>query len=267
MKGSILGILLGLCLVMFYPARTSAGVSVSIAAGSGNFNVLANYGDWVNVPAYGQVWQPYVVSSWQPMVHGQWVWTSSGWSWVSYEPFGWVVYHYGYWDYAPAYGWIWIPGNTWSPARVNWLYFGSNVAWAPMTPPGRPVPDLWSSAGLRYWRVVRVNDITVENVSRVIVVAPPRPAKTVVVYRRAPVVTEVEKVTRVKIVPVKYNTETVSSGKATLKKVSYPVAVTERARPHEQTVERDVLVHKQVVQSKPKDKNKDKEKEKEKEKH
>ena len=74
---------------------------------------LSRYGDWVNVPDYGQVWQPGVSADWRPFTYGHWVWDedNNDWAWVSYEPYGWLVFHYGNWDYEPGYGWFWIPGS------------------------------------------------------------------------------------------------------------------------------------------------------------
>jgi len=60
--------------------------------------------------------------------------TEYGWTWVSYEPFGWATYHYGRWARDPRFGWLWIPGNTWGPAWVSWQHGGGYVGWAPLPP-------------------------------------------------------------------------------------------------------------------------------------
>ena len=45
---------------------------------------LDPYGNWVNVPQYGEVWQPTVGPDWAPYQLGRWVWLDwYGWTWVS----------------------------------------------------------------------------------------------------------------------------------------------------------------------------------------
>ena len=110
---------------------------------------LDNYGNWVNVPDYGNVWQPTVAPDWSPYSAGRWVWGDwYGWTWVSYDPWGWAPYHYGRWFHPPGYGWCWYPGvigvhHYWSPALVGWFGFGSgvgvgfgfgNIGWVPLAP-------------------------------------------------------------------------------------------------------------------------------------
>jgi hypothetical protein len=89
--------------------------------------------------------------SWRPYSDGRWVWTSYGWTWVSYEPFGWATYHYGYWNCDAALGWVWIPGYEWSACRVQWAYYDNYVAWAPMYPPGYSCPRPFTTAGFNIW--------------------------------------------------------------------------------------------------------------------
>src|SRR5205085_236123 len=43
----------------------------------------------------------------------------------------WVPYHYGRWAYDAFYGWVWMPGNGYSPAWVYWSYGSNYVGWAP----------------------------------------------------------------------------------------------------------------------------------------
>lgn len=92
---------------------------------------LAGAGSWVSVSGRN-AWRPYVPSGWRPYQDGRWLYTPSGWTWVAAQPWGWITGHYGSWDYAPEYGWLWYPGSVYSPAWVYW-YWGSNyVGWCPI---------------------------------------------------------------------------------------------------------------------------------------
>jgi hypothetical protein len=111
-------------------------------------NDLDNNGRWINVPGYGQVWQPNNQGpDWAPYQDGRWVWEPGwGWTWVSYEPWGWAPYHYGRWFYWNT-GWVWWPGPVypyyrplWAPAYVSFFGwgggfgFGFGVGWLPCGP-------------------------------------------------------------------------------------------------------------------------------------
>jgi hypothetical protein len=95
---------------------------------------LDAYGQWENVPDYGQVWVPAQGSDWAPYRDGRWVWEPYwGWTWVSYEPWGWAPYHYGRWFVYDG-DWCWWPGPVyagyypiWAPAYVS--FFGWGGGW------------------------------------------------------------------------------------------------------------------------------------------
>ena len=115
------------------PSRARAEVEVSAEASFGA--PLAPYGEWVVVAHHGRVWRPRGVAvGWRPYYHGRWVWTDDGWFWDSDEPWGWATYHYGRWYADPAFGWVWVPGNTWAPAWVTWRFGGGAIGWAPLLP-------------------------------------------------------------------------------------------------------------------------------------
>jgi hypothetical protein len=99
-------------------------------------NVMADYGGWVYVPTFGQVWRPYVDASWRPYVNGHWIYTSYGPTWQGYEPWAWAAYHYGNWIWSERYGWVWIPGYDWHPGRVVWSRSYDTVGWMPAPPNG-----------------------------------------------------------------------------------------------------------------------------------
>ncbi|HEY6351850.1 MAG TPA: FecR family protein [Candidatus Angelobacter sp.] len=133
---------------------------------------LDSNGRWVNIPGYGQVWQPYNQSAnWAPYQDGRWVWEPYyGWTWVSYEPWGWAPYHYGRWFYYDT-GWYWWPGAitpyyrpVWSPAFVSFIGFGRHVGfgfgfgsigWFPCGPYDPFYP--WWGGGFNTFSVVDIN--------------------------------------------------------------------------------------------------------------
>jgi len=99
------------------------------------YEALAPYGNWMEVGNYGYCWQPKNESpDWQPYRDGEWTITEAGWAWISHEPFGWAVYHYGRWLKVENMGWVWVPGTTWAPAWVSWRQGGAYIGWAPLPP-------------------------------------------------------------------------------------------------------------------------------------
>jgi len=92
---------------------------------------LDAYGQWQNVPDYGDVWIPNEDADWVPYRNGNWTYEPYyGWTWVGYEPWGWAPYHYGRWFW---YGsrWAWWPGPSygwyrpfWAPAYVSFYGWG-----------------------------------------------------------------------------------------------------------------------------------------------
>src|SRR4029450_11627725 len=97
-------------------------------------------GNWYQVADYGYVWQPDAATNpeWRPYTDGYWAYTDVGWTWVSYEDFGWATYHYGRWANLADYGWVWLPGEDldWGPAWVSWRTGGDYIGWAPLPPRG-----------------------------------------------------------------------------------------------------------------------------------
>ncbi len=92
---------------------------------------LDAYGNWQNVPDYGDVWVPNEPDGWVPYRDGNWTYEPYyGWTWVGYEPWGWAPYHYGRWfPYGNA--WAWWPGPVyagynpfWAPAYVSFFGWG-----------------------------------------------------------------------------------------------------------------------------------------------
>lgn len=104
---------------------------------------LSGYGNWVWVNGLGQCWRPSVAVGWRPYTHGRWVWSSYGWTWVAYEPWGYFPHHYGHWAMSHQ-GWVWVPGYTYRPANVTWVTSGGFLGWYACPPSG------WSHAARGY---------------------------------------------------------------------------------------------------------------------
>ena len=124
-------------LALVLPALPQARADVSIDF---FYNNLSG-GNWIEVGDYGYGWQPDLATSdpnWRPYADGYWAYTDVGWTWVSYEDFGWATYHYGRWANLADYGWVWFPGSDleWGPAWVSWRTGGDHVGWAPLPPRG-----------------------------------------------------------------------------------------------------------------------------------
>ncbi|HYJ06430.1 MAG TPA: DUF6600 domain-containing protein [Chthoniobacterales bacterium] len=131
-------ILLAIAVLAFvFPAvRQAEAADISIDFFYDN---IGDGGNWVEVADYGYCWQPSVAASnrsWRPYTDGYWAYTDVGWTWVSYEDFGWATYHYGRWVRLRGRGWIWVPGREWGPAWVSWRTGGDYVGWAPLPPHG-----------------------------------------------------------------------------------------------------------------------------------
>ncbi len=99
------------------------------------YDNLSPYGQWIYDPEFGNVWVPNEGGDFRPYgSRGRWVMTEYGNTWVSDDPWGWAVYHYGRWTFNPYYGWVWLPGYEWAPAWVSWRFGGGYAGWAPLGP-------------------------------------------------------------------------------------------------------------------------------------
>lgn len=238
-------------------APAGYGTSVHASVRISDYDYLDDYGDWVRVSRYGWVWRPYVVAGWSPFFHGHWAYTYDGWAWISYEPFGWMVYHYGFWDYHPRFGWIWVPGTVWSPARVQWYTFGNYCAWAPMPPPHMRWRDPWDPWDINVWIVVDINHFANDHVGRHRIDQPVR--RDVFqrggAVRRAPEIRAVEQITKRSIAPVKIERQPANvrrevmrtppapgrPGKSPIRQMVLPEREKARVKEHAPKIEREVL--------------------------
>ncbi len=99
-------------------------------------------GEWLWDDLYGYVWRPYFndlrypwgeVGVWSPYVYGRWTETGGSMFWVPEEPWGWVPYHLGLWQWDRKLGWVWLPGSLFAPAWAAWDFFEGHYAWRPWT--------------------------------------------------------------------------------------------------------------------------------------
>jgi hypothetical protein len=107
------------------------------------YDALAPMGEWAEVDGYGYVWHPADVDAdWAPYTDGYWSYTDAGWTWVSYEDWGGITYHYGRWVLLDDYGWCWVPQYEWGPAWVSWRQSEDYVGWAPLPPEAAWEPEV-----------------------------------------------------------------------------------------------------------------------------
>ncbi|MGC9964467.1 MAG: DUF6600 domain-containing protein [Syntrophobacteraceae bacterium] len=113
--------------------------------------VLDEYGRWDRVyyeGEYREAWRPTSVEEgWSPYTVGHWTDWYGDYTWVPYEPFGYVTHHYGYW-FRTNECWYWSPpvasagwespywgiGFGWYPGRVGWVYSDASIGWFPLLP-------------------------------------------------------------------------------------------------------------------------------------
>jgi hypothetical protein len=98
-----------------YHNRYAPAADSSIASPYGyGMSDLNYYGNFMTVPGFGNVWQPYFIgANWNPFQAGGFAYyPGAGYMYVSGYPWGWLPYNYGTWAMAPGFGWVWQPGNV-----------------------------------------------------------------------------------------------------------------------------------------------------------
>ncbi len=127
---------------------------------------LDNHGRWVQSDEFGWVWQPNgVAEDWRPYYDGRWAPYPGGMTWVSNEPWAYVAYHHGRWNWGAGLGWCWIPGVYYSPAWVAWNNTPGYCGWAPLG--YYNTPCTWGYGAWRggyAWNVVSINFINAPNI-------------------------------------------------------------------------------------------------------
>jgi hypothetical protein len=196
----------------------SGGDTASTRPSGGAFAMLDPYGEWIDVPVRGHVWRPVAAYDWQPYADGQWVWSDRGWVWVTDEPYGWVVYHYGFWTNEPGPGWVWTPGYDWSPARVRWIVTDDYCGWAPLPAPGVVLVDPERDVQLQVWSMVSKRDFTRESIGRYRLrsLSPVMAGNLPAGVRRAPDVRDIESTNRQRVPVARLSTEAVPAGQRQL---------------------------------------------------
>ncbi len=78
---------------------------------------LGYYGNYSDIPGYGESWQPNDVGpDWDPFDNGAWSYYPDwGWTFVSAYPWGWAPFYCGNWFYLHGRGWWWRPGPWGGP--------------------------------------------------------------------------------------------------------------------------------------------------------
>ncbi len=130
-----LAIVLAALAAPLFPQNIRAEAEVSFAYFQ---EALSPFGEWIEVADYGLCWRPTgVAEDWAPYTDGYWAYTDAGWTWVSYEDWGGITYHYGRWIHLVGEGWVWVPEYDWGPAWVSWRSNDDYVGWAPLPPEAR----------------------------------------------------------------------------------------------------------------------------------
>jgi hypothetical protein len=123
MKKATSAIWLIISLLALWPAANAARARQAEVSYEFFYAALQKSGTWMESTNYGYVWQPRVAverPEWRPYSDGYWSNTDQGWTWVSFEEFGWAAFHYGRWARLAGTGWVWVPGFEWAPSWVAW---------------------------------------------------------------------------------------------------------------------------------------------------
>jgi hypothetical protein len=101
-------------------------------------------GNWYNVPGQGYMWSPADASNpgWDPYGNGNWMLTPGfGYTYVSAEPWGFMPYQCGAWNFYDSFGWGWAPGIGCSPWWFGGAGWYPNIGRGPYgyQPPRRPI--------------------------------------------------------------------------------------------------------------------------------
>ena len=149
-------------------AQERASVRADFRAG------LEPFGAWRHHARFGDVWVPgHRSRAWRPYTAGHWVYTDDyGWYRVEdtqESDWGWIAYHYGHWYLDPDSGWVWIPGDEWAPAWVDWRQGDDYAGWAP-APPDDYAAEVDDDPG--FWSFVTINNLVAPSIAAVLLPQP-----------------------------------------------------------------------------------------------
>ncbi|MDD8025283.1 MAG: FecR domain-containing protein [Acidobacteriota bacterium] len=123
----------------------------------------SHYGEWIFDDYFGYVWRPfyndvYPWGSWRPYFAGRWTSYNRSMFWVPSEPWGWIPYHLGVWQWSSKRGWYWIPGSAFAPAWVDWAFYDGYWSWRPWSMWDWGEYCGWSWYGSLFSRMYRSGD-------------------------------------------------------------------------------------------------------------
>jgi hypothetical protein len=261
-------LLLPILIILLVPGCSSSESQSNMdGTNQGGYNVeeLNNYGEWDHINNYGNVWHPYVVNDWMPFDNGHWSFANNNWTWISYEPFGWIVYHYGYWFEDPFYGWVWIPSDDiWSPARVMWVDYDDYVGWAPLPPHGITYRNPWEDNEKHHWHVVRHRDFTHDDIRNYSITNPiirQNSGKPNTVSNKPPDRIKIEESSGRSVSEFKLQHQTIPLSDRVIKKMNLPQQEIKRLEKNTPRVNKEVLVPREEFRKRQSERNQQREKE------
>jgi uncharacterized protein DUF6600 len=160
-----------------------------------------------------------------PYSNGQWVYTDAGWYFQAPTVAEEITSHYGRWAYTPDMGWVWLPGDVWAPAWVEWRENPDYIAWTPAPPGTYIVNNVFSAPVIddddryvvvekkyfvepavykysyKYQYKENKNKIMIKEMTKTDGIM----VKEKIVINKGPDVTVIERITGKKIEPVKIN--------------------------------------------------------------
>jgi hypothetical protein len=89
------------------------------------------YGEWIYDDIFGYVWRPYenqFAYSQRPFYHAQYVNVNGQLFLVPSQRWGWAPAHLGTWVWMNKKGWVWIPGDAFSPGAFDLMHYMTNYA-------------------------------------------------------------------------------------------------------------------------------------------
>lgn len=99
--------------------------------------ILARFGQFMKHEKYGDVWKPtQVQQGWRPYEPCHWTFNRemNAWFFDDKTEWGAIVHHYGRWTLDAQQGWLWVPGQEFSPGWVSWSQRPGEVGWAALPP-------------------------------------------------------------------------------------------------------------------------------------